>query len=91
MVIFLDSFKGKSEKDGKVNEYQRLTLMEVNVKKDGTYYARTESFFVDNVDCSKLKCGDLVKVEFEQFGVISPKLKLVGLTYGGANVFEKYI
>ena len=91
MVVFLDNFNGKSEKDGKVNEYQRLTLMEVNVRKDGSYFARTESFFVDDVDCSKLKCGDLVKVHFEQFGVISPKLKLVGLTYDGANVFAKYM
>ena len=90
MVILIDNFCGKSEKTG--NEFRRVTLMEVSKKKDNTFFTRTESYFLEDVTrCSTLKVGDLVKVEFEPIGVISPKLKLVDLKYDGANVFAKYM
>ena len=90
MVVLIDNYCGKSEKTG--NEFRRVTLMEVSKKKDGTFFTRQESYFLEDVKCcSTLKVGDLVKVDFEPIGVISPKLKLVDLTYAGANVFEKYM
>ena len=89
MVVFLDSFNGTSKDKNK--PYQRITLMEIKQKKDGGYFSQVVSFFVDDIDCSALKCGDRVRVKMEQGEGLSAKMRLSSVIFDGVNVFEKYI
>ena len=88
MIIFLDSFKGTSKKG---NPFQRITLMEIKKKKDGGMFQETSVFFVEDIDCTSLKCGDRVRVKMDHGEGLSAKLRLTSVSYDGANVFEKYI
>lgn len=86
MVIFLDSFEGKSKDKG--TPFQIVTLMEVRRnKKDNRIKARMVEFFVDGLDCTGFEAGDIVKPEFEESEFLGGKPELVGLESKGANVF----
>ena len=89
MVVFMDSFEGKAKQTG--NPFQVVTLMEVRKKKDGTVMSKTVEFFVKDLDCSKLVCGDVVEPEFEVSEFLGGKSELVGLEFTGENVFAQWL
>lgn len=85
MVVFISSFKGTSKKG---NEFQSVTLLEVkDSAKEKKLVGRTVDFFVNDLDCSGLQCGDVVKAEFQESELLGGKPELVGLEKGNSNVF----
>ena len=89
MVIFVSSFKGVSKKG---NDFQSVTLMEVkNSQKENKVAGRVVDFFVNNVDCSNLECGDVVKAEFQESELLGGKPELVSVEKMGENVFAELL
>ena len=85
MVIFVSSFKGVSKKG---NDFQSVTLMEVkDSQKEKKLVGRVVDFFVNNVDCSNLQCGDVVKAEFQESDLLGGKPELVSVEKTGESVF----
>lgn len=86
MVIYLDDFKGKGKESGK--DFHKVSLLQVRKNSEnGKLFCRVVDFFVNDVDCSRLSCGDVVQAEFEESVRLGGKPTLVGLQSMGKNVF----
>lgn len=87
MVVFMNSFSGKSKKNDK--PFQRVTLLEVRKsEKTGTVMSKQCDFFVDcGLDCSNLVCGDVVAPGFAAGAFLGAEPELIEIKKLGKNVF----
>lgn len=90
MVVFISSYSGKAKTTG--NDYQRVTLQEIRRSaKTEEVVSKTVDFFVNNLNVEGLKCGDVVKPEFEEPEILGGNPELVGLEKLEDNIFEDLV
>ena len=80
MVLFIHGQSGKSKQTG--NPYHRYSFLEVreDEKNEGKLFGYVHDFFAESeIDVSKLECGDVVKVGFENVGELSDRKKLISI------------